>query len=136
MSSIAVTKIGREPPNATWSNCLVVGDEIVISGLTARGPDGKPAAPDVLGQTRAIFAKLKTLMEEAGGGLHSVYKLVVYVTDVAQKDAINQARAEVFSGTFPCSTLVGATGFAFPGLLVEVDAFANRRVDLRQVPRV
>lgn len=132
MDAITVTKIGREPPHATWSNCLVVGDEIVISGLTARGPDGKPAAPDALGQTRAIFTRLKTLMEEAGGGLHSIYKLVIYITDLAQKDAINQVRAEMFAGTFPCSTLIGATGFAFPGLVVEVDAFANRRVDLRQ----
>jgi hypothetical protein len=29
------------PTNATWSNCIVVGREVAISGVTARGPDAK-----------------------------------------------------------------------------------------------
>ena len=26
-----------EPPEGTWSNCLVVGDQVFIAGMTARG---------------------------------------------------------------------------------------------------
>lgn len=31
-----------EISNATWSNCLVIGKEVVFSGVTARGSDGSP----------------------------------------------------------------------------------------------
>ena len=35
-----------EPPGASWSNGLVIGREIVLSGVTARGPDGKAIGGD------------------------------------------------------------------------------------------
>lgn len=127
-----VTPGAAEPPGATWSNCLVIGDEIVVSGQHARGPDGAPIGGDDLYlQARASLAKIADLLAAAGGGLHNVYKLVIYVTDADNKAAVNRARSEVFGPVFPCSTLVGVGGFAFPGLLIEIDAFANRRVDLR-----
>lgn len=137
MADLAVAKVrvpqAAEPPGATWSNCLLVGDEIVISGQHARGVDGLPVGGDDLyGQARAAFAKIADLLAAAGGGMHNIYKLVIYVTDADNKAAVNRARAEVFGPTFPCSTLVGVGGFAFPGLLIEIDAFANRRVDLRR----
>lgn len=137
MDDIAVEKIrvpqAVEPPGATWSNCLVIGDEIVISGQHARGADGLPiGGDDLYAQARASFAKIADLLGAAGAGMHNIYKVVIYVTDADDKAAVNRARAEVFGPTFPCSTLVGVGGFAFPGLLIEIDAFANRRVDLRR----
>jgi 2-iminobutanoate/2-iminopropanoate deaminase len=121
-----------EPPNATWSNGLVIGDEIVLSGITARGADGKAIGGDsVEKQTLAIFDRIRQLVEAAGGGVHNIYKLVVYVTDIARKDEVNAARAAFFKPIYPCSTLVEVSGLVFPDLLVEVDAFANLSVDLR-----
>lgn len=132
---VSVRKIAaeglKEPPGATWSNCLVLGDEVVMSGLTARGGDGMPiGGDDMKEQTRAIFARASALLNAAGGSLANVYKLVIYVTDMSRKDDVNAARAECFQPLFPCSTLVEAKSFAFPGLLVEVDVFANLRVDM------
>ncbi len=136
-SDLVVEKIkvpgAAEPPGTTWSNCLVIGDEIVISGQHARGLDGLPiGGGDLYQQAQASFAKIALLLEAAGAGMHNIYKLVIYVTDADNKAAVNRARAEVFGPVFPCSTLVGVGGFAFPGLLIEIDAFANRRVDLRR----
>lgn len=121
-----------EPLNATWSNGLVIGDEVVLSGITARGADGKTLGGDsVEKQALAIFDRIKQLVEAAGGGVHNIYKLVVYVTDIARKDEVNAARAAFFQPTYPCSTLVEVSGLVFSDLLVEVDAFANLSVDLR-----
>ncbi len=123
-----------EPAGATWSNCLVVGKEIVMSGITARGGDGKPIGGlSMKGQTLEIFKRLAALTAAAGGGLQNVYKLIIYVTDMTLKDEVNLARRDIFRAVWPCSTLVEVKGFAFEGFLVEVDAFANLDVDMRAI---
>lgn len=119
-----------EPPKATWSNCLVFGNEIVLSGVTARGRDGAASGgASVEHQTLAILRRIVELVEAAGGGAQNIYKLVIYVTDIARKDEVNAARAAFFKGVYPCSTLVEVKGLVFPDLLVEIDAFANHSVD-------
>lgn len=128
---IAVPGIA-EPHGASWSNCLRIGNEIAVSGITARGADGQPEGGDSMGgQTRAIFARLARMLEAAGGSLHNVYKLVIYVTDMSRKDEVNAERKAAFDALYPCSTLVEVNAFAFPGLLVEIDAFANIAIDMR-----
>lgn len=120
------------PPNATWSNGLVIGDEVVLSGVTARGADGRPVGGDsVKEQMLAILECIKQLLEAAGGSERNIYKLVIYLTDMARKDEVNAARAAFFRPTYPCSTLVGASALVYPDLLVEVDAFANLQLDLQ-----
>lgn len=117
------------PPKATWSNCLVVGSEIVLSGVTARGKDGAAiGGASVEKQTLAVLRRIEELVEATGGGVQNIYKLVIYLTDIARKDEVNVARAAVFRGIFPCSTLVEIKGLVFPDLLV-FDAFANFSVD-------
>jgi len=119
-----------EPPGATWSNCLVIGNEIVLSGVTARGGDGSASGgASVEGQTLAVLRRIVDLVEAAGGGVQNIYKLVIYVTDIARKDEVNAARSAFFEGIYPCSTLVEVKGLVFPDLLVEIDAFANFSVD-------
>jgi 2-iminobutanoate/2-iminopropanoate deaminase len=119
-----------EPPKAAWSNCLVVGSEIVLSGVTACGKEGTAIGGDSIEkQALAILRRIVELVEAAGGGVQNIYKLVIYVTDIARKDEVNSARAAFFKGIFPCSTLVEVKGLVFPNLLVEIDAFANFTVD-------
>ncbi len=73
----------------------------------------------------APIADLVELVEGQGGGVQNVYKLVIYITDVARKDEVNKARAAFFKGAFPCSTLVEVKGLVFPDLLVEIEAHAT-----------
>jgi 2-iminobutanoate/2-iminopropanoate deaminase len=120
-----------EPPGATWSNCLLVGREVVMSGVTSRGAVAESAAQ----QTRVIFSRIEAMLQSAGGGLRNVYKLVIYVTDMGLKEDVNQARANAFRAYFPASTFIAVNGFAFPDSLVEVDVFANLDVDLQAAAR-
>ncbi len=72
------------------------------------------------GQSRAILAKIKHLMEAAGGRMDDIVK--VFVTDIKRREEFWQARREFFSGDFPVSTLVEVRALAAPELLVEVAA--------------
>lgn len=126
-----VTAEVPEPPGASWSNCLLIGRELVFSGVTARGADGRPIGGDSMeGQTRACFDRLFAQLRAAGGGPENLYRLVIYVTDIGRKDEVNAVRKAAFSGTYPASTLLEVKGFAFPDLLVEIDAFANLDLSL------
>lgn len=112
-----------EPPPQTWSNCLVVGDQVFIAGMTARG-DGFEgvAGGGEYEQARAIFTKIRHLMEAAGGTMDDVVKVNIFVTDIARREEVWRARREFFSGDFPVSTLVEVSALALPEMLVEVEA--------------
>lgn len=120
-----------EPASATWSNCLVIGDEIVLSGMTAH-PASREQALDTYGQTLVVLGKIRDLVQAAGGDIGCIYKLVIYVKDIADKEAVGRARRDFFGSPYPCSTLVGVNALVFPELSVEVDAFARLGVDVRQ----
>jgi enamine deaminase RidA (YjgF/YER057c/UK114 family) len=112
-----------EPPPDTWSNCLVVGDQVFIAGMTARGGDfGGIDGTDAYQQAMAIFTKIKHLMEAAGGSIDDVVKLNIFLTDIADREKIWQARREFFSGDYPVSTLLEVSELVMPEMKVEIEA--------------
>jgi 2-iminobutanoate/2-iminopropanoate deaminase len=74
------------------------------------------------GQAKAIFGKIKHLMEAAGGTMDDIVKVQIFVTDIKRREEVWKARREVFTGDFPVSTLVEVSALAAPELLVEVEA--------------
>ncbi len=127
MSSIvrATSPAVPEPPAGTWSNCLVAGGIAYIAGMTARAAGQAGAGGDEYEQARAIFAKIRQLVEAAGGTMADIVKVTIFVTDIRQREKVWQARREAFTGNFPVSTLVQVAALADPSLKVEVDAIAH-----------
>jgi 2-iminobutanoate/2-iminopropanoate deaminase len=111
-----------EPPAGTWSNCLVAGGIAYVAGMTARGSD---AMGDEYAQAKAIFSKIRHLVEAAGGSMADVMKVTIFVTDITQREKVWQARREFFTGNFPASTLVQVAALADPSLKVEIEAVAH-----------
>jgi enamine deaminase RidA (YjgF/YER057c/UK114 family) len=113
-----------DPPPQTWSNCLVVGNQVYIAGMVARGSEGAVGGDSMYAQAQAIFAKIKHLMEAAGGGMNDIVKVLIFVTDIKRREEVWKARREVFTGDFPVSTLVEVKALAAPEFLVEIEAVA------------
>ena len=112
-----------EPPAETWSNCLVVGNQVFIAGMTARSTEFDVVSDGAeYEQTRAIFTKIRNLMTEAGGSMTDIVKVNIFVTDITKRKEVWRARAEFFSGNFPVSTLVEVSALALPDMVVEVEA--------------
>ena len=116
-----------EPPEGTWSNCLVAGDTVFVAGMTARDGD-TVLAGDEYGQAREIFVKIGRLLEAAGSSMADVAKVVIYVTDISRREEVWRARREFFSGDFPVSTLIEVSALAMPDLKVEIEAIAVRGI--------
>jgi 2-iminobutanoate/2-iminopropanoate deaminase len=113
-----------EPPPQTWSNCLVVGNQVFVAGMTARSGSDTPGGNSMYEQARAVFVKIKHLIEAAGGHMDDVVKVNIFVTDIKRREEVWKARREVFTGDFPVSTLVEVSALAAPELLVEIEAVA------------
>ena len=111
-----------EPQPGTWSNCLVAGGVAYIAGMTARGSE---PLGDEYAQAKAIFGKIRHLVEAAGGTMADIVTVTIFVTDITRREEVWRARREAFTGNFPCSTLVQAAALADPSLKVEINAIAH-----------
>jgi len=117
----ATTPQVPEPQPETWSNCLVANGIAYVAGMTASGGD----LSDEYTQAKAIFAKIKHLVEAAGGSMADITTVTIFVTDIKNREKVWQARREFFTGNFPCSTLVQVAALATPQLTVEINATAH-----------
>jgi 2-iminobutanoate/2-iminopropanoate deaminase len=131
MTAQATSRIRRvrspevpEPAPGTWSNCLVVNGVAYVAGMIASDKDGNIVGADEYEQAKAIFAKIRHLIEAAGGAMADVVKVSIFVTDIKQREKVWRARREVFSGDFPASTLVQVAALAQPSVKVEIEAVA------------
>ena len=114
-----------EPAPGLWSNAIRVGDVLHVSGMTSRANDGATiVGANEYEQARAIFAKIRHLVEAAGGTMADVAKVTIYVTNIKQNTEVWRARKEAFTGDFPASTLVEVSALAKPEILVEIEAIA------------
>jgi len=115
-----------EYPPGHWSNCLRVGDMIWLSGFTARANDLKEIQypDDAYNQAKVIFGKIKHCLEAASASMADVVNMTIFVTHMADNEAIWRARKEFFTGDFPCSTLVQVAGLANPEIRLEIQVQA------------
>jgi len=113
----------QEPAPGTWSNCRVYGNQVFIAGMTAGdGKGGVLGDGSLYGQAKAVFTKIKHLIEAAGGTMNDIIRVDIYVTDIKQREEAWKARKEFFTGDCPTSTLVEVKALATPQLQVEVNA--------------
>jgi len=131
----------NESASNTWSNALLIGNEVVMSGMTGHPATrlaAESGAPlDTYAQTLVVLGKVRALVEAAGGHVGNIYRLTVYVTAIADKDEVGRARRDFFAGQtlFPTSTLVEVSALVFPELRVEIEAGARLDLDLRTVEK-
>ncbi|MOA02869.1 Enamine/imine deaminase [compost metagenome] len=129
-----------ELATASWSNALLLGNELVMSGMTGH-PATRQAAEagtplDAYAQTLLVLNKVRALVEAAGGHIGNIYRLTVYLTRIADKDEVGRARRDFFTGfaCYPTSTLVEVSALVFPELVVEIEASARLDIDMRTAP--
>ena len=79
-------------------------------------------AGDLGAQTRKTMENLRVALDELGAGWDDVVKAVVYTTQPTEVRTIGAAMAEAIGGAAPPAQVVlGVTGLALPGLMIEID---------------
>ena len=88
--------------------------------------DGNPVGgDDVAAQARATLENIGAILEAAGATFADVLKVLVYITDIGDRAAINPVCQEFFGDSRPCSILIGINELVVPVMKVEIEAIAG-----------
>ncbi len=79
---------------------------------------------DPIEQTHKVMQNIKQLIEECGGKMEDLVKVVVYITDVRHREAIYRTMGKYLDGVHPVSTGLVVQALARPEWLVEIDGTA------------
>lgn len=119
------------PPPRGYNHAILVegGRLLFLAGQDATDVDGRIIGPgDLVRQFEQALRKLERVMEHAGGTLHDVVKLNVFVRDrndyVAKLKPLGQVFRSLFGGHYPAMALFEVSGFFNAGALVEVEGIA------------
>lgn len=124
-----MTERRRIPPMSTFeeqtgfTRAIRVGDRILVSGTTAVMPDG--SVPATAGaQADRCFAQIIGYIEALGGRAEDVVRVRMFVTDIADADAVSAAFSRAVKVARPTGTLVAVAALARPAWKVEIEAEA------------
>ena len=75
-------------------------------------------------QTHKVMQNIEQLIKEAGGEMKHLVKIVVYITDIKNREAVYRTIGQYTKGIYPVSTGLVVCALARPEWLVEIDATA------------
>jgi len=128
MTAIPIRTEPDRYPAIGISQGFRVGDVVYISGQVGTDDAGAIVGQDFEAQAHQVFRNLARALEAGGSDLAHVFKVTVYVTNVADNfDTIVALRRRYFTEPFPADTLVEVRALARPGLLIEIEAMATLR---------
>jgi reactive intermediate/imine deaminase len=108
----------------TYSQAVQCGSTVYLAGQIGLDPETMALAAGVEPQIRRVFDNLKAVAAAAGGSLHDIVKLTVYVTDLAHFARVNEIMASYFAIPYPARAVLGVAGLP-RGALIEVDAIMH-----------
>ena len=102
------------------------GDTIYLRGQIGQDLDTRESIGigNVEAQAEQAMANIAMLLDEAGGELSDIVKIVVYLTDVRYREPVYRVMGRWLKGVFPVSTGLVVTALARPEWVVEIDATA------------
>ena len=114
----------QAPGSGPYSPVLEItpGKLVVISGQAAVGPDGRTIGTDVKTQTRATIENCAAQLRNAGCGLKDVFKVNVYLTDLADWPAFNEVYSDMMPSPLPVRTAVETK--LLRDFIVEIELWA------------
>ena len=96
-----------------------------FAGQLGLEPDFSLAADDLHGQTVKAMQNVEVAMRTAGVGWDHVVRRTIYTVHPTECETITRAIDEVTGGAdHPAQTIVGVTGLAVPGCLIEIECTA------------
>ncbi|MGU9961420.1 MAG: RidA family protein [Candidatus Puniceispirillales bacterium WSBS_2018_MAG_OTU23] len=102
------------------------GSTIYLRGQVAQNLDDAKniGSWDVTEQTHKVMQNIQQLIEESGGKMEHLVKVVVYITDIRFREDVYRTMGLYIKGVHPVSTGIVVDALARPDWLVEIDATA------------
>jgi enamine deaminase RidA (YjgF/YER057c/UK114 family) len=123
-----MTERRRIPPLSAFeeeigfTRALRAGDHIFVAGTVAELREG--AAMDAGAQADDCFRQIVAHIEELGGSALDVVRVRMFVTDIADADAVSAAFTRAMKPARPVGTLVQVAALYDPAWKCEIEAEA------------
>jgi len=108
-----IVNTSRAPrPVGPYSQGVRVGNILYISGQIPVSPiTGEIIKGDITVETTQCMENILAIVKEAGGDLSSLIKTTIYLKDISQAQAVNQAYQSFFKdiNSFPARAMVEVT---------------------------
>lgn len=118
------------PPNTPkpigpYSHIAKVGEQIWIGGTAGVDPTTQQlAGPHVADQTRQILRSFKVMLESVGSNLDHVVHVNVFLKDMSDFEAMNDAYVEMMGDHRPARTVFSVKELPKPGVLLTMNLTA------------
>lgn len=126
MTRELVNPPGLHPAPGFSHVAIAQGARVVhLAGQLGLNADFSLVAQDLRGQTVGAMRNVKVAMDAAGVSWDDVVRRTVYTLHPTEYETITAAIDEVTGGAdHPAQTIVGVTGLAVPGCLIEIECTA------------
>ena len=104
-----------------YSQAVRAGDTVYLSGQIPLDPATMQLVEGFGTQVARVFDNLEAVCREAGGSFDDVVRVTIYLTDLANFAAVNEAMAARFREPYPARVTVGVASLP-RGAQVEIDA--------------
>ncbi|WP_338423741.1 RidA family protein [Hymenobacter cyanobacteriorum] len=111
-------------PIVGYSRAVRVGNVVEVAGTTAQDGDVVTGGADIYAQAKRVLEKIGEALKAAGATFEDVVRTRIFVTDIAQWEAVGRAHGEVFGEIRPVTSMVEVRALIDPRLLVEIEATA------------
>lgn len=111
-------------PLGPYTPIVRSGDWLVVSGQLGV-LDGALVGDDAASQATQAVANLRALLESEGASLDHVVKTTVFLTDMADFSAMNEAYVAAFGDHRPARSSIGVAALPLAGAVVEIEAWAR-----------
>jgi 2-iminobutanoate/2-iminopropanoate deaminase len=112
-----------------YSQATTDGDLLITAGQLPLTTDGELLDDEPVGeQTRQCLRNVAAILESEGLSLEHVLKTTVFLDDIDDFDAFNEAYSEFFDAEPPARSAIGA-GAVPKGAAVEIEAIATTSLE-------
>ncbi len=108
-----------------YSQAIIANGFVYVAGQVPLVPETKKLIEgDVTVQTQRVLDNVKAILEAAGTSMANVVKTTVFLTDLADFQAMNAVYATYFGDVPPARSTVQVAGLPLPGARVEIEVVA------------
>ncbi len=125
---VVLEEVGRLP---AFSHATVTRDLIFVSGMLGTNPGSTEIVEGgARAQTAQALRNIASILRSEGAGPRDIAKCTVFLADMADYAAMNEAYIPFFEGSPPARSTIAAAGLAL-GAALEIECIAQRPRDAR-----